>query len=76
MKKLNLSWLENVSDSTLTAIAEHCRKLMALDLTGCELITGEGICAFGDHESLEELVLVSCVNVFQSDVELLVPGSL
>ncbi|KAL6344694.1 hypothetical protein AAG906_002600 [Vitis piasezkii] len=75
LKWLNLSWLINISDVTLTAIAEHSQKLMVLDLTGCELITGEGVRAFVDHESLEELVLVSCVNVFQSDVELLVLGS-
>ena len=75
LKRLNLSWLVNISDVTLTAIAEHCRKLMTLDLTGCEFITGEGIRGFVDHESLEELVLVSCVNVLQSDVEMLVLGS-
>ncbi|RVW17323.1 hypothetical protein CK203_069215 [Vitis vinifera] len=75
LKWLNLSWLINISDVTLTAIAEHSQKLTVLDLTGCELITGEGVRAFVDHESLEELVLVSCVNVFQSDVELLVLGS-
>ncbi|KAJ6330171.1 hypothetical protein OIU76_008904 [Salix suchowensis] len=37
---------------TLVAISENCRNLIALDLTGCEMITGAGIRAFGYHECL------------------------
>lgn len=63
LKRLNISWLINVSDLALIAIAENCRNLVALDLTGCEMITGTGVSAFAHHKCLEELVLASCYNV-------------
>lgn len=69
LKRLNLSWLVNVSDPTLVALAENCRKLVAIDLTGCELITGAGIRAFADHGCLETLVLPSCYNICAYDLE-------
>lgn len=75
LKRLKLSWLINITDVTLTAIVQHCQKLTMLDLTGCEYITGEGVCSLLNQESLEELVLVSCINISPSDVELLVLGS-
>ncbi|KAJ6382815.1 hypothetical protein OIU77_031274 [Salix suchowensis] len=70
LKRLNLSWLINVSDITLVAISENCRNLIALDLTGCEMITGAGIRAFGYHECLESLVLASCDNICGDDVDM------
>ncbi|KAE8722706.1 putative transcriptional regulatory protein [Hibiscus syriacus] len=39
LKKLNLAWLINLSDVTVNAIAKHCVNLVAIDLTGCELVT-------------------------------------
>jgi F-box/leucine-rich repeat protein 2/20 len=70
LKRMNLSWLINVSDITLIAIAGNCRNLVALDLTGCEMITGAGIRALGYHECLESLVLVSCYNICGDDVDM------
>ncbi|KAJ6745620.1 MITOCHONDRIAL ATP SYNTHASE COUPLING FACTOR B [Salix koriyanagi] len=70
LKRLNLSWLINVSDITLVAISENCRNLIALDLTGCEMITGAGIRAFGYHECLESLVLASCDDICGDDVDM------
>ncbi|KAJ4708080.1 F-box/LRR-repeat protein [Melia azedarach] len=69
LKRLNLSWLINVSDHTLTAIAKNCKNLAAIDLTGCELITGSGIRAFGHHRCLESLVLTSCYNICAHDLD-------
>lgn len=45
LKRLNLSWLVNVSDVTVVALAEGCKNLIALNLTGCEFVTG-GRCLF------------------------------
>ncbi|KAF2283003.1 hypothetical protein GH714_043646 [Hevea brasiliensis] len=63
LKRLNVSWLINLSDLALVAIAENCTNLIALDLTGCEMITGAGVSALADHKCLEELVLASCYNI-------------
>ncbi|XP_016646861.1 PREDICTED: F-box/LRR-repeat protein 4-like [Prunus mume] len=68
LKRLNLSWLVNVSDHTLVALAENCLNLEMVDLTGCDLVTGAGIRAFAGHKCLEALVLRSCFNVSDSDV--------
>ncbi|KAK9921415.1 hypothetical protein M0R45_029925 [Rubus argutus] len=68
LKKLDLSWLVNVSDPTIVALAENCLNLEALDLTGCELVTGAGIRAFSSHIRLKCLVLCSCFGFGQSDV--------
>ncbi|KAJ8751177.1 hypothetical protein K2173_016358 [Erythroxylum novogranatense] len=70
LKRLNLSWLINVSDITLVAIAENCEELVALVLTGCEMITGAGVRAFANHERLESLVLASCYSICGDDVEM------
>ena len=74
LKKLNLSWLINVSDPTLVALAENCRNMKQVNLTGCELITGAGIRAFANHECVEGLMLVSCYNISGSDLEQLTLG--
>lgn len=69
LRKLNLSWMVNVSDATVIALAEHSKNLVAVDFTGCELITGAGIRAFANHRSLEGLVLASCYNICADDLE-------
>lgn len=69
LRKLNLSWMVNVSDVTVITLAEHCKSLVSVDFTGCELITGNGIRAFANHESLEGLVLASCYNICADDLE-------
>ncbi|KAK4388822.1 hypothetical protein Sango_2219200 [Sesamum angolense] len=75
LKRLNLSWLVNVSDATLVALAQNCKHLEVLDLTGCELVTGSGICALSSHDSLKELVLIHCGYGFTGyDLEELVLG--
>ncbi|KAI3468204.1 hypothetical protein Pfo_024867, partial [Paulownia fortunei] len=76
LKKLNLSWLVNVSDVTLVALAGSCWNLEVLDLTGCELVSGTGIRAFSSHDSLKELVLTRCdYGVTGDDLEQVVLGS-
>ncbi|KAH7524175.1 hypothetical protein FEM48_Zijuj06G0091300 [Ziziphus jujuba var. spinosa] len=74
LKRLNLSWLVNVSDPTLVALAENCPVLANLDVTGCELVTGAGVRAFAGHGCLEVFVLPSCYNVNVLDVEHLAVG--
>ena len=56
LKKLSLTWFINLLDVTVFAIAKNCVNLMAIDLTGCELVTGVGVRAFGNHECLEYFV--------------------
>lgn len=68
IKRLNLGWLINVSDITLVALARECSNLVAIDLTGCELISGYGICAFVNHGALEMLVLAHCFNFSGNNV--------
>ncbi|KAG8495400.1 hypothetical protein CXB51_013044 [Gossypium anomalum] len=72
LKKLNLGWLINLSDVTVIAIANNCVKLVSIDLTGCELVTGVGVRAFGNHGSLEYLVLASCYNICMNDLSIVV----
>ncbi|XAR70851.1 hypothetical protein NMG60_11027883 [Bertholletia excelsa] len=74
LKRLNLSWLINLSDATLVALAQNCLNLEAIDLTGCESITADGIRAFVDHDALEELVLARCREFSGEDLEELVIG--
>ncbi|KAF7817120.1 F-box/LRR-repeat protein 4-like [Senna tora] len=69
LRKLNLSWMVNVSDTTVIALAEHSKKLETVDFTGCELISGAGFRAFANHGSLEVIVLASCYNICADDVE-------
>ncbi|XP_043703540.1 F-box protein At3g58530-like [Telopea speciosissima] len=69
LERLDFSWLINISDISLLAIAQNCRNLVAIDVTGCELLTGAGIRSFSNHKSLEVLVLASCYNVCGEDVE-------
>ncbi|XP_068638877.1 F-box/LRR-repeat protein 4-like [Aristolochia californica] len=68
LRRLNLSWLFNISDVTLLAIAQNCKKLVSLDVTGCD-ITGTGIRSFANHDSLEVLKLASCYSVSCGDIE-------
>lgn len=68
LRRLVLSWLINVSDVTLSAIAANCKDLVALDLTGCGMITGLGLHGFSNHEHLESLVLTSCHNISEGDL--------
>ncbi|MCD7458332.1 hypothetical protein HAX54_037928 [Datura stramonium] len=74
LKILNLSWLVNVSDATVVALAEGCKNLDALNLTGCEFVTGEGVRTFTKHRSLKELILTSCEKLTGYDLEELVLG--
>ncbi|KVH90337.1 F-box/LRR-repeat protein 4-like [Cynara cardunculus var. scolymus] len=69
-ERLNLSWLLNVTDISLFDIATWCLKLTAINLTGCEAVTGGGLCAFANHRTLEEVTLFSCHNFSWEDVEL------
>ncbi|KVH90338.1 F-box/LRR-repeat protein 4-like [Cynara cardunculus var. scolymus] len=72
IERLDLSWLINITDMTLTVIASEFVKLKALYLTGCKAISGDGLCHFAFHGTLEELQLFSCNNISGENVELLV----
>ncbi|KAJ8555488.1 hypothetical protein K7X08_012984 [Anisodus acutangulus] len=74
VKRLNLSWLVNVSDATVVALAKGCKNLDALNLTGCEFVTGEGVRTLTKHRSLKELVLTRCEKLSGYDLEELVLG--
>lgn len=74
LKILNLSWLYNISDPTLVALAENCQNLILVDLTGCKLVTGAGIRAFTNHGSVETLVLLFCYKISGNDLEHLALG--
>lgn len=68
LQSLNLSWLINVSDLSILAIAESCQDLKELILTGCELVTGVGVRGFSRHKALQALTLTACYNVYSDDV--------
>ncbi|KAK6152567.1 hypothetical protein DH2020_012206 [Rehmannia glutinosa] len=56
LKKLILSWMFDVSDVAVSALARGCKNLEVLDLSGCGTVSATGICAFSSHGSLKELV--------------------
>lgn len=66
---LDLSWLINVTDISLNAIAINCLKLKKVILTECEGINGEGLHAFTNHKKLYYFVLFSCHNISWEYVE-------
>ncbi|KAL0903884.1 hypothetical protein M5K25_025942 [Dendrobium thyrsiflorum] len=76
LRKLDLSWLINLSDSSLIAVAQNCQNLVEIRLIGCEQITGNGIRSFSGHQSLKDLVLASCYNVSIDDIVHVVLGCL
>ncbi|XP_057822694.1 EIN3-binding F-box protein 1 [Cryptomeria japonica] len=69
LESLNFSWLINISDVSLLAVAENCHNLKEINVTGCELITGFGVRSFARHKSLQVLILASCYNVYSDDIE-------
>uniref|UniRef100_A0A1D1XF78 F-box/LRR-repeat protein 4 n=1 Tax=Anthurium amnicola TaxID=1678845 RepID=A0A1D1XF78_9ARAE len=68
LRKLDLSWLINLSDTTLAAVSQTCWSLVELNVTGCELITGAGIRSFSGHKTLGSIVMASCCSVSPDDV--------
>ncbi|KAK6163594.1 hypothetical protein DH2020_000458 [Rehmannia glutinosa] len=56
LKKLNMSWLIDVSHVTMVALARNCRNLEVLDLSGCEIVSETVFRAFASHGSLKELI--------------------
>ncbi|GJY34998.1 leucine-rich repeat, cysteine-containing subtype protein [Tanacetum coccineum] len=63
IERLVLSWLINVTNTSLFDIANNCLNLRELDLTGCQAITSEGLHAFADHPTLLRLLLYACHNI-------------
>ncbi|PWA70961.1 Leucine-rich repeat, cysteine-containing subtype [Artemisia annua] len=68
ISRLNLSWLINVTNTSLSDIASTCRKLEVISFSGCEAITGEGLRAFAQHPSLKYLDMYFCYNFSWEDV--------
>ncbi|WRX32120.1 hypothetical protein QQP08_024607 [Theobroma cacao] len=71
LKKLVLAECDRITDSGVSMLKHICC-LEELNLaecgpkitdSGCELVTGAGVRAFGNHERLEYLVLASCYNI-------------
>ncbi|PWA70960.1 Zinc finger, C2H2 [Artemisia annua] len=70
---LDLSWLINVTDTSLIYIASMVLKLK-LFFFGCEAITGEGLHAFAHHPTLEDLKLVVTIFLGKMWCQLLRPA--
>ncbi|GJT24791.1 leucine-rich repeat, cysteine-containing subtype protein [Tanacetum coccineum] len=66
--RLDLSWLINVTNTSLSNIASTCQKLEVISISGCEAITGEGLRAFAQHPSLKYLNMYLCYNFSWEDV--------
>lgn len=65
---LYLSWLINVTDTSLSHIASNCKTLKYMYLEGCDGITSEGVRRFAHHPTLKHLALFSCRNIPWEDV--------
>lgn len=76
LRRLDLSWLINLSDFSLISVAQSCQNLVEIRLVGCEQITGYGVRSFSSHQSLEILVLASCSNVYVDDIVHIMLGCL
>ncbi|KAJ6805022.1 F-box/LRR-repeat protein 4-like [Iris pallida] len=73
LRKLNLSWLVGISDETLFAVADNCRDMSEIRLSGCEWVTGQGaVLLAANLPLLEMLGLDFCCNVNADDVEQIV----
>ncbi|GJR61948.1 leucine-rich repeat, cysteine-containing subtype protein [Tanacetum coccineum] len=66
---LNLSWLRNVTDTSLSHISSNCSKMNQIDFTGCKGITGKGLHALVHLRKLKTLKLFSCHNISWEDVK-------
>ncbi|GJR68409.1 leucine-rich repeat, cysteine-containing subtype protein [Tanacetum coccineum] len=71
-KILDLSWLSSITNISLCEIASKCLKLKSMSLSGCEAISGEGLCVFAHHPTLRYLDLDSCHGISLEDVKLVV----
>ena len=69
LRILDFSWLINITDDTVIAVAENCQNLVGIKLTGCESVTGVGVRAFAGLGSLEMLGVARCYLVCGHDVE-------
>jgi len=69
LESINLSWLINISDVSLLAIARHCQNLKEINITGCESVTGDGVRAFSQNTSLQAMILNACNNIHCEDIE-------
>ncbi|GFP96697.1 F-box/LRR-repeat protein 4 [Phtheirospermum japonicum] len=75
LKKLNLSWLINLTYKTIDALARGCSNLEVLDISGCETISPSTVCAFAGHGSLKELIWTDYdYGIAGEDLEYLVIG--
>ncbi|XP_044001128.1 F-box/LRR-repeat protein 2-like [Aphidius gifuensis] len=62
LEHLNLSFAENLKDSTITAIANNCKNLKSLDIQGCCAITETSLVVLSDLKNLQKLN-VSCIDI-------------
>ncbi|KAK3212987.1 hypothetical protein Dsin_017693 [Dipteronia sinensis] len=71
LKRLDFSWLINLSDITIIAINQNCKDLVELNLTGCTSITGFDLHVFANHEHLESIILVSCYYITSFSLDMM-----
>ncbi|XP_044016655.1 F-box/LRR-repeat protein 2-like [Aphidius gifuensis] len=62
LEHLNLSFLENLRDSTIIAIANNCKNLKSLDIEGCNTITKTALDALTNLKNLQKLN-VGCLDI-------------
>ncbi|GJX71668.1 leucine-rich repeat, cysteine-containing subtype protein [Tanacetum coccineum] len=57
IERLELSWLSSITDISLCETVRKCLKLKRIGLSGCDAISGEGLCVFAHHPTLTWLAL-------------------
>ncbi|GKC41308.1 leucine-rich repeat, cysteine-containing subtype protein [Tanacetum coccineum] len=65
---LDMSWLSSITIISLCEIASNYLKLNTISLSGCEVISGEGLRMFAHHPTLRFLSLLSCYSISLEDV--------
>ncbi|XP_077992072.1 uncharacterized protein LOC144446192 [Glandiceps talaboti] len=67
LEELDIGGLYDLSDASITTLAENCNNLKRLNLHGCTRITKDGLKKIGDHcRQLKQLDLSYCYKVSSS----------
>ena len=65
---LHLAGCRGVTDAGLSALAEHSKKLVHLDLNACVLVTNEGLVSLAELSELQRLNLSGCRSVSDAGI--------
>lgn len=72
---MDVSYCRKLTDKGLSSVAQGCRALRSLHLTGCRFITDATLRALSENcNNLEELGLQGCSNITDSGLSVLVVG--